>query len=267
MHHRLVLGALAVLTLTAVTTTTNVRAEQPARSFQGYWMGIDPVDGGDSRRSILRQGDGTLALIGRDTVFTLCDDTDRGVATFSDGIQSGKDRMASDHLLIHCFNTSAEVTIKANYRLLDDDTMLETLTLQNGTPFATLVFHRVSAPSPQPGRAYSGYWMGVDPTDGGDARRSFLTHADGTVEMIGRDTVFSLCDDTDRGVGTFADGVVSGRTRLASDNLAIRCFNNGASVVLKARFQLLDANTMVETAARQDGTTVSVILLHRVSAQ
>ena len=140
------------------------------------------------------------------------------------------------------------------------------MTLANGTPFATLVLHRTSAPAPNPGRTFQGYWIGVDPTDGGDARRSFLTQADGTVAMIGRDTVFSLCDHTDRGVGSFTDGVVSDRNRLATDNLAIQCFNNGASVVLKARFELLDANTMVETASLQDGTPVSIILLHRIAA-
>ena len=29
-----------------------------AREFQGYWMGIDPLDGGDSRRSLVQLNDG-----------------------------------------------------------------------------------------------------------------------------------------------------------------------------------------------------------------
>lgn len=244
----------------------SAEAQPTARSFQGYWMGIDPVDGGDSRRSIRLQPDGTYALVGRDTVLTLCDDTDRGIATFEDGTPIGRDRMGTDTLTIRCFNTNASVVIKARYQLVDANTMLEALTLANGAPFATIVFHRTSAPAPQPGKTFQGYWLGVDPTDGGDARRSFLTQADGTVAMIGRDTVFSLCDHSDRGIGSFTDGVTTSRTRLASDNLAIQCFNNGASVVLKARFDLLDANTMVEIASRQDGTPVSTILLHRLAA-
>ena len=159
-------------------------------------MGIDPVDGGDSRRSIRLQPDGTYALVGRDTVLTLCDDTDRGIATFEDGTTTDRDRMATDNLAIRCFNTNASVVIRARYQLVDANTMLEELTLANGTPFATIVFHRTSAPAPQPGRTFQGYWLGVDPTDGGDARRSFLTQADGTVAMIGRDTVFTLCDNS-----------------------------------------------------------------------
>jgi hypothetical protein len=119
----------------------------------------------------------------------------------------------------------------------------------------------------QPARSFQGYWMGIDPVDGGDARRSFLAQSDGTFAMIGRDTVFSLCDGTDRGVATFTDGTVMGRNQLASDNLAIRCFNTSASVVLKVRFAMTDANTMIETATLQDGTPVSIIVLHRVSEQ
>jgi hypothetical protein len=263
MQRRLVLVTIAVLGFLGVARPN---AQPPTRSFEGYWMGIDPVDGGDSRRSIRRQADGTYALVGRDTVLTLCDDTDRGIATFEDGTTTGRDRMGTDNLTIRCFNTSASVVIKARYQLVDANTMLETLTLANGTPFATIVFHRISAPAPQPGNTFQGYWLGVDPTDGGDARRSFLTQSDGTVAMIGRDTVFTLCDHTDRGIGSFTDGITTGRNRLASDKLAIQCFNNGASVVLKARFELLDADTMVEIASLQDGTPVSTILLHRTSA-
>ena len=261
---RIVLTTLAVLAFIPVASAW---AQPGAPSFQGYWMGIDPVDGGDSRRSIIQQPAGTFKLIGRDTVLTLCDDTDRGLATFADGVRTGRDRMASSNLRIHCFNTNAEVTIKAAYRLLDAGTMIEELTLQNGTPFATIVFHRASANSQPPARLFQGYWMGVDPVDGGDARRSFLAQSRDTYSMIGRDTVFSLCDHTDRGVATLEDGVAGGRTALSSEALAIRCFNNGASVVLKLRFEIVDANTMIETATLENGTPVSVIVLHRTSAR
>ena len=53
-----------------------------ARQFVGYWMGIDPLDGGDSRRGDHAATETrTFALIGRDTVFTLCDGTDRAIVT------------------------------------------------------------------------------------------------------------------------------------------------------------------------------------------
>src|SRR5215475_10535394 len=52
---------------------------QSARKFIGYWMGIDPLDGGDARRGITANDDGTFSMIGHDSVLTLCDGTDRGI--------------------------------------------------------------------------------------------------------------------------------------------------------------------------------------------
>lgn len=141
MRHRMVLGALGVL---ALVLATNVRAEQPARSFPGYWMGIDPLDGGDSRRSILQLPSGSFGLIGRDTVLTLCDNTDRGIATFEDGVQTARNQMASDNLNLHCFNSNAAVILRARYTLLDANTMIEDLTRPDGMPVTKIVFHRVS---------------------------------------------------------------------------------------------------------------------------
>ena len=42
-------------------------------------------------------------------------------------------------------------------------------------------------------------------------------------------------------------------------------FNNGASVVLHSRFELIDRDLMIEHATLPDGTPVSTIVLHRVS--
>src|SRR5262245_30414610 len=142
MHRRIILVTLGVL---ALIVAANVRADQPARSFQGYWMGIDPVDGGDARRSFLAQADGTFAMIGRDTVFTLCDSTDRGVATFTDGVVTGRNQLASDTLTIRCFNSNAFVVLKVRFALTDANTMIETATLVDGTPVSIIVLHRVSA--------------------------------------------------------------------------------------------------------------------------
>ena len=63
---------------TSASTGGESRSAVKARTFVGYWMGIDPLDGGDSRRGITPKDDGTFSIIGRDTVFTLCDGTDRG---------------------------------------------------------------------------------------------------------------------------------------------------------------------------------------------
>ena len=55
-----------------------------ADAYVGYWAGVDPLDGGDSRRGITENDDGTFSIVGRDTVFTLCDDTDRAIVTTDD---------------------------------------------------------------------------------------------------------------------------------------------------------------------------------------
>ena len=117
---------------------------QGAHTFVGYWMGIDPLDGGDSRRGITRNGDGTFSLIGRDTVFTLCDGTDRAIVTDTDLTPSGR-ALVSDNFVIKCTNTGAEVHLKARYEAVDHNVVRETLTSQAGAPVDTILFHRVSA--------------------------------------------------------------------------------------------------------------------------
>ena len=113
-----------------------------AKEFVGYWMGIDPLDGGDSRRGITRNGDGTLSMIGRDTVFSLCDDTDRAVITLSDGVVAGG--VLVGELVIDCLNDGSSVTLDARYDLLDKNIVSETLTRQDGELVDRIIFHRVS---------------------------------------------------------------------------------------------------------------------------
>lgn len=116
---------------------------QGARTYAGYWMGIDPLDGGDSRRGITRNGDGTFSLIGRDTVFTLCDGTDRAIVTDTDLARSGR-ALVSDNFVIKCTNTGSEVHLKVRYEVVDRNVVRETLTSQAGAAVDTILFHRVS---------------------------------------------------------------------------------------------------------------------------
>ena len=110
---------------------------------------------------------------------------------------------------------------------------------------------------------FQGYWMGVDPVDGGDARRSLILRSDGKYALAARDSMLTLCDSTDRGFASF-DDVVS-RTVMQSDTLIIKCFNNGATVQLHLRFELVERGLMIETATLPDGSPVSTIVLHKVS--
>jgi hypothetical protein len=112
--------------------------------FQGYWMGVDPVDGGDARRSLIQLEDGRFALAARDTVFTLCDNTDRAFASFDDGVLAGRNVMRSDALTIQCFNVVASVVLRVRYELINPALMIEVATHQDGRPVSTIVLHKVS---------------------------------------------------------------------------------------------------------------------------
>jgi hypothetical protein len=106
--------------------------------------------------------------------------------------------------------------------------------------------------------------MGTDPLDGGDARRGLTRNSNGKFSLAGRDSVITLCDSTDRGFASFDNGVASG-TVMTTNDFTITCFNNGSTVTLLARYELLDAHLMRETLKTTSGTVVTVTLFHRVS--
>jgi len=156
MRRRLAIIVFAALLLPAVGTVTLV-AQAGTRSsgrdsgrgpgaqqFVGYWMGIDPLDGGDSRRGITPNGDGTLSVIGRDTVFTLCDNTDRAIVTVDDATVSGG-ALVSDNFVITCSNTKSTVRLKVRYDVIENNIVRETVTSQAGDPVDEIIFHRVGA--------------------------------------------------------------------------------------------------------------------------
>ena len=144
--------------------------------------------------------------------------------------------------------------------------MRRNLVLLAVTALVTLFVARVWAePKAKPGD-FQGYWMGVDPVDGGDARRSLVQLDNGKFAMAGRETVLSLCDGTEHGLGSFEDGTIVDRNVLVSNTLTLKCFNNGASVTLHDRFELRANGLMVEITTTADGTPVSTIVLHKVSA-
>src|SRR5512133_3546095 len=122
---------------------SNGRSESGIRQVVGYWMGIDPLDGGDSRRGITVNGNRTFSVVGRDTVFTLCDGTDRAVVTVNDAKIVNK-ALVSDNLVIKCTNTNTTVKLKVRYDVIDKNISRETVTSQTNEPVDKIIFHRVS---------------------------------------------------------------------------------------------------------------------------
>jgi hypothetical protein len=137
----LTIAGLAVLLVTRVWAHTPAA---PAAGFQGYWMGVDPVDGGDSRRGLVQLDNGRFALAGRDSVLTLCDGTDRGFVSFDDGEEIGHDVLQSNALILKCFNNGASVVLLARYELVGKGLMVEHLTRPDGSAVTNIVFHKVS---------------------------------------------------------------------------------------------------------------------------
>ena len=135
--------ALAIV-LVAAVLAARLFAQPPVKAFQGYWMGVDPLDGGDSRRGLVLQDDGTFAMAGRDSFLTLCDDSDRGIATFDDGVVVGRRVMTTNNLKLSCFGNGALVLLRARYELISETAMVETLTAQDGSPVDRIVFHKIS---------------------------------------------------------------------------------------------------------------------------
>ena len=128
---------------TGSSSGNKARHVSAARQFVGYWMGIDPLDGGDSRRGITSNADGTFSVIGRDTVFTLCDGTDRAIVTVRDARIVGS-ALVSDSFVITCINSGSTVRLKVRYDVIERSVVRETVTTQSGEPVDEIIFHRVS---------------------------------------------------------------------------------------------------------------------------
>jgi opacity protein-like surface antigen len=142
-----VAAASAALVANAASTSraAGARHGSAAQKFVGYWMGIDPLDGGDSRRGITKRSGGRFAVIGRDTVFTLCDGTDRAIVATDDARLSGGS-LSSDDFVISCTNNGQTIRLKLRYDVVARNIIRETLTSQSGEPVDKIIFHRVSAP-------------------------------------------------------------------------------------------------------------------------
>jgi len=136
------LTALTALALVPLANGAGAR-DPKAKDFVGYWMGTDPLDGGDSRRGITENDDGTLSMAGRDSFLSLCDETDRGIATFDDAALTGSG-LTTDELVLACFDNGATVTLKAAYTVLDRGMIVETVRTQDDALVTEIVFFRVS---------------------------------------------------------------------------------------------------------------------------
>src|SRR5689334_23255918 len=80
---------ITTVLLLAIVLVVRVWAVTPVKTMQGYWMGVDPIDGGDQRRSFVQLEDGRISALGRDSFLRLCDNSDRALISFDDGTVVG----------------------------------------------------------------------------------------------------------------------------------------------------------------------------------
>src|SRR5262245_51178378 len=90
--------------------TNESGGSQSARQFVGYWMDVDPLDGGDGRRGITANDDGTFSMIGHDSFLTLCGGTDRGIIRVDDFTAVDSSTLVSDSHVLTCTNNGQIIT-------------------------------------------------------------------------------------------------------------------------------------------------------------
>ena len=135
---------VATVLFVVIVLVVRVWAATPVKTMQGYWMGVDPVDGGDQRRSFVQQDDGSISALGRDSFLRLCDNTDRALISFDDGTVVGKGIVATDNFNLTCLNTGNVVILKARYELIDDSLIIEHITTQQDVEVQSMPLHKVS---------------------------------------------------------------------------------------------------------------------------
>ncbi len=57
--------------------------------FIGLWQGVDPADGSEVLFSIFKNDDGTFSILGHESSFYVCNNTDKGVVTGTGQIEHG----------------------------------------------------------------------------------------------------------------------------------------------------------------------------------
>mmetsp|Transcript_2794 Transcript_2794/g.5652 ORF Transcript_2794/g.5652 Transcript_2794/m.5652 type:complete len:142 (-) Transcript_2794:133-558(-) len=132
-----------LISLVAVqTTVAGGKKGVSGKYFQSYWVGVDPNDGGDSRRTIIKKGK-YYELVGRDTVLSLCGGGERGTLT-------GTGMMEGDKLVIKgpltCLD-GGSIDLIYTFTAKDDNLMVETLETDDGNFIYDAYFWRLVSSS------------------------------------------------------------------------------------------------------------------------
>jgi hypothetical protein len=135
MRHCLAFSCVSLLlALAAPAAAANERA------FVGLWEGVDPVDGGDSLRSITCQRDGSCRLAATDSVITLCGSGPAFVG--GTGGLEGDEMVFADAVLTCPDGRTVDLVLRFARDPLNR-TLVETTTVGERR-LPNIVFHKVS---------------------------------------------------------------------------------------------------------------------------
>jgi hypothetical protein len=140
----LVLASMALLPLSSMSSAEadSERSFFGLRSFVGLWEGIDPVDGGDSLRSITCSRDRSCKLAATDSVITLCG----GGAAFASGTGGleGDELVFPDAVLTCPDGTAVDLAISYERDPLNRTLVETTVVVETGTTLPNIIFHKIS---------------------------------------------------------------------------------------------------------------------------
>jgi hypothetical protein len=142
MKRIVVLASMALLPPTWASSA-NAESERSLfglRSFIGLWEGIDPVDGGDSLRSITCSLDRSCALAVTDSVITLCG----GGPAFASGAGGLEgDELVFPEVVLTCPDGAAIDLVISFERDPLNGTLVETAVVGDRT-LPNIIFHKIS---------------------------------------------------------------------------------------------------------------------------
>jgi hypothetical protein len=132
--------SLLPLALACSAKADGERSFDGERAFVGLWEGIDPVDGGDSLRSITCAEDQTCHLALTDSVITLCGGG-TGFASGTGGLEG--DELVFPDVLLTCPNGEEAHLVVSYERDQLNRTLVETAVVGDRT-LPNIIFHRIS---------------------------------------------------------------------------------------------------------------------------
>jgi hypothetical protein len=129
-----------VATIVFIAPLTDTAAQRTRlRDYFGLWEAVDPDDGGHQILSITDNGDGKARLLLRDTYWTLCNGSDKGVSRGT-AILQNDGKLKSDDLTLTCIEENTTRATPTTFELESGF-----LNRVRTAPLSPITYHRTSS--------------------------------------------------------------------------------------------------------------------------